>query len=543
MSIEPRWPIPKSWSWTSIGSIADVTGGGTPPANDPTNFVQDGGIAWITPADLAGYEKTFIERGRRSLSEQGYRKSAAKLLPAGAVLFTSRAPIGYCAIAANPIATNQGFKSLTLFGGISAEFARYYLRWSKQFLENFASGTTFLELSSSKVQQVPFPLPPLAEQKRIVAKLDALNARLRHAHTELTRVEALVSHYKKAVLTKFFDDGLRLIEDTGANSDKKANHLSHWKITQLGEIADVKAGITLGKKRKSDDQLLELPYLRVANVQRGWLDLREMKTVGVTAKEARALILREGDVLMNEGGDRDKLGRGWVWDGQIANCIHQNHVFRVRLKPGTIPPRYLSYYTNEFGQKHFFDEGKQTTNLASISKSKLSEMLIPVPSYGEAEEIVFHIEAAFAKIDRVADHAKYTLGLVRRLNEALLAEAFRGELVDQDQNDEPASSLLERIERHRINQPSKTKIRIPVSQGKTLDMARTIFEVLDNAKGWLSSQELFERCGVQDGSHTEDVEKLYRQLLDLYREEKIDVQEITDLSSGLKLGDRVKLRK
>jgi type I restriction enzyme S subunit len=205
--------------------------------------------------------------------------------------------------------------------------------------------------------------------------------------------------------------------------------------------------------------LLELPYLRVANVQRGWLDLREIKTIEVTAKEADALFLRQGDVLMNEGGDRDKLGRGWVWDGQIHDCIHQNHVFRVRLASGTVPPRFLSYYANEFGQKHFFDEGKQTTNLASISKSKLSAMNVPVPPFKEAIEIVRRIESAFAKIDRLAKEAKRALELVGRLDEAILAKAFRGELVPQDENDEPAEHLLERIRAEREASPKATRGR------------------------------------------------------------------------------------
>jgi type I restriction enzyme S subunit len=328
-----------------------------------------------------------------------------------------------------------------------------------QQIQVVSKGTAQPGANAVILGQVSIPLPPLAEQKRIVAKLDALSAKSARARTELARIETLVSRYKQAVLSKAFSGELTSAKFAEADGGRGLGHPEHWKQMQLGEIADIKSGITLGKKRKPNEQLLELPYLRVANVQRGWLDLREIKTIEVTAKEADALFLHEGDVLMNEGGDRDKLGRGWVWDGQIPDCIHQNHVFRVRLASGTIPPRFLSYFANEFGQKHFFDEGKQTTNLASISKSKLSAMTVPVPPLEEAREIVRRIESAFARIDRLAKEAKRALELVGRLDEAILAKAFRGELVPQDENDEPAERLLARIRAERETAPNAKRGR------------------------------------------------------------------------------------
>ena len=511
MSPEPRWSVPEGWSWTSIEDIAEVTGGGTPPANDPRNFAESEGIPWVTPADLTGYEGTYIGRGRRNLSERGYKSSAAKLLPAGAVLFTSRAPIGYCAIAANPMATNQGFKSLTLFGGISGEFVRYYLKWSKPFLESLASGTTFLELSGSKFGRAPLPLPPLAEQKRIVAKLDSLIAKSARARSELTRIENLVARYKQAVLSKAFSGELTSVVNADANRESGLSSPPNWRRMQLGEIAEIKSGITLGKKRKPDEQLLKLPYLRVANVQRGWLDLREMKTVEVTATEAEALFLREGDVLMNEGGDRDKLGRGWVWEGQIPDCIHQNHVFRVRLAPETVPPRFLSYYANEFGQKHFFDQGKQTTNLASISKSKLSAMDVPVPPFHEAEEIVRRVESAFTIVDRLKSQAERVLELLGKLDEAILAKAFSGELVPQDDGDEPADKLLERISTERAAAP---KAKPKSIRRKTIMPTAKSF-LKEKMRNWPKDGISFQQLRVEfSGSYDDLKEAVFSSLSD-----------------------------
>ena len=213
----------------------------------------------------------------------------------------------------------------------------------------------------------------------------------------------------------------------------------------LGEVAEIQSGIALGKKRAPKTQLIRRPYLRVANVQRGWLDLDEIKEIEVTEQEAGRLYLRDGDILMNEGGDRDKLGRGWIWEGQIENCVHQNHVFRVRLFDRTFPPKFVSLYANEFGQSHFFDVGKQTTNLASISKTRLSSLELRLPPADEAVEIVRRIEGAFAWIERLAAEAMSARKLIDHLDQAVLAKAFRGELVPQVPADEPASVLLGRI--------------------------------------------------------------------------------------------------
>ena len=192
-------------------------------------------------------------------------------------------------------------------------------------------------------------------------------------------------------------------------------------------------------------------------MQRGWLNLAEIKTLQVTEKEAEALYLQSGDVLMNEGGDRDKLGRGWVWQGQIENCIHQNHVFRLRPRTPQIPSRYISYYSNEFGQSYFLRSGKQTTNLASISLSKVSALPIPVAPPREMERIVQLIETAFSWLDRVAAAHENATRLLPRLDQAILTKAFRGELVPQDPHDEPASRLLERVRATRADAPVRSR--------------------------------------------------------------------------------------
>jgi type I restriction enzyme S subunit len=169
------FPIPSTWKWVRLDTVGAIIGGGTPSATEVDNFAEPGdGIPWLTPADLGGYSDLYISRGTRDLSERGSRTSSATVMPKGTVLFTSRAPIGYVAIAANPISTNQGFKSIVPYAAGSSRFIATVMKAFAPEIDAKAPGTTFKEVSGKIVAAIPFPLPPLAEQHRIVAKVDEL---------------------------------------------------------------------------------------------------------------------------------------------------------------------------------------------------------------------------------------------------------------------------------------------------------------------------------------------------------------------------------
>ncbi|MEA1940735.1 MAG: restriction endonuclease subunit S [Pseudomonadota bacterium] len=304
-------------------------------------------------------------------------------------------------------------------------------------------------------------VPPAPEQKRIAAKIDSLTAKSARARTELAKIEALVERYKAAIYLDAFTTAPDQ-SSTGELNDwtrlLSARALPpHWARVRLGDIAEIQSGIALGKKRRPDQKLIELPYLRVANVQRGHLNLTDVKSTSVTEAEAEKLLLQPGDILMNEGGDRDKLGRGWVWSGEVYRCIHQNHVFRVRLKDRDFPPKYISHFANEFGKRHFFDEGTQTTNLASISKTKLSQLPVAIPPAHEAKQIVLHLERRLRFLDTVRQACHDATQMSLRLDCSILTQAFNGQLVLQSPDDEPAIELLARIKAARDNAPKKLR--------------------------------------------------------------------------------------
>ncbi len=216
-----------------------------------------------------------------------------------------------------------------------------------------------------------------------------------------------------------------------------------------------------GSKVRPGEPTREVPYLRVANVQRGYLDLSEVKLIPATERDIRDLSLKPGDVLFNEGGDRDKLGRGWVWNGEIEECIHQNHVFRLRPLHPDLQSEFISHHGNSFGRRWFEAAGKQTTNLASINLGILRRFPVPVPPADEQKVIVDRLRGELDSVAESERAVEQGLRMASAQRQNILRAAFSGQLVPQDPNDEPASVLLERIRAQRNAAADKPAARRP----------------------------------------------------------------------------------
>ncbi|MGE3595797.1 MAG: restriction endonuclease subunit S [Dehalococcoidia bacterium] len=191
-----------------------------------------------------------------------------------------------------------------------------------------------------------------------------------------------------------------------------------WKKRRLDAVAQVRTGIAKGSKQAADP--VELPYLRVANVQAGALDLEEIKTISVDRTQVGRYSLRPGDVLMTEGGDFDKLGRGTIWTGQIDPCLHQNHVFSVRCDQSKVIPEWISWVSSShYGRRYFLLCSKQSTNLASINSSQLKAFPLPLPTLAQQKviaEIIRSAESRVATVDRLIDQKRtFKRGLMQQL--------------------------------------------------------------------------------------------------------------------------------
>ncbi|MDE2267794.1 MAG: DUF559 domain-containing protein [Betaproteobacteria bacterium] len=240
-----------------------------------------------------------------------------------------------------------------------------------------------------------------------------------------------------------------------------------WVWASLDMLGDIASGVAKGTKTNGITPTREVPYLRVANVQRGYLDLSEVKTILATQRDIEELTLMNGDVLFNEGGDRDKLGRGWVWRSEISECIHQNHVFRMRPYLPEVLPELISHHGNTFGQLWFQNAGKQTTNLASINMTMLRAFPVPVAPADEQMEILEQIRVQLDILEQQESATELAMKQSAAQRQNILRAAFAGQLVPQHPNDEPASVLLERIrsERAARKSPGKPRVHLSALQG------------------------------------------------------------------------------
>lgn len=467
---EVRWDLPASSAWASAGDIARIVGGGTPSTKIDENFAEVG-IPWLTPADLTGYEQAYISRGRRDLSEIGFASCGAQMLPAGSVLFSSRAPVGYCVIASDEVSTNQGFKSFVLEGGVIPEYVRHYLLSAKEYAESKASGTTFLELSGKRVAELAVPIAPLPEQRRIVEKVDGLTARTARARKDLDRVPTLIARYKQRLL-ELATSG-ELTADWRQKNDLPS--------PELGELSDLATEFKYGSSSKSLGEG-KVPVLRMGNIQDGKLDWADLKYTSDEA-EIEKFRLVPGDVLFNRTNSPELVGKTAMYNGD-REAIYAGYLIRVRCGP-VLMPEFLTFCLNSpSGRAYSWDVKTDGVSQSNINAKKLAAFSFLVPSMEEQAEIVQRIETAFIWLDRLAaDHAAADR-LLPKLDAAILEKAFRGELVPQDPNDEPASKLLDRIKAERAAAPKKK--RISKSKGKQMTGKKTPLkdQILADSTEW-----------------------------------------------------------
>ncbi len=253
--------------------------------------------------------------------------------------------------------------------------------------------------------------PPLDKQRRVVERIEELATQIHEAR--MLRQQAAEEA-----------DALVASE---TNSLFVGDAMHRWPTKSLGEVAEIRSGVTLG--RTLTGPVVRLPYLRVANVQDGHLDLNEMKEIEILESEAGKWKLQYGDLLLTEGGDWDKLGRGTVWREEIPNCIHQNHIFRVRTRPDEFVPEFVAkLISSPVGKAYFQEASKQTTNLASINQRQLKAFQVFQPPISEQRRIVAELDSLQTKVHALQRLQVETAAELDALLPAILHRAFKGEL-------------------------------------------------------------------------------------------------------------------
>ena len=432
--------LPNGWILAKIDYICKLIGGGTPSRNNSDYF--NGDIVWLTPTEISKNSIQKIYDSKEKITKLGLKKSSAKMIPINSVLLTSRASIGYVAIAGTNVSTNQGFASFSCNDVIFNYYLAYWLWSRKNFLESEATGTTFKEISKSKLREIQISLPPLAEQKRIVSKIESIFTRIEKMRTQLKLISEMLHKLRSSVLRQAFEGKLMpqdpddepaevVLKRIHKASEKKLvlekyNLPKKWinlELQNCVEILDNKRVPVNASQRERRRGIV--PYYGSTG-QVGWID-------DYLFDEELVLLGEDAAPFLDNFKDKAYLvsGKSWV----------NNHAHVLRGIKNLLLNKFLCYFLNQFDY-HEYVTG--TTRL-KLNQARMKAIPVLLPPLAEQKRIVSKIESIFIRIDAVERYIESTLALLDSLKNSALKQAFEGRLVPQDPDDEPAEILLQTI--------------------------------------------------------------------------------------------------
>jgi type I restriction enzyme S subunit len=411
--------INEAWPLRPLGELFEIGAGKTMSAaaragDEKTQFLRTSNVLW-DEIDLTTVDEMAIPA----------HELQGKLLKPGDLLVCEGGEIGRAAVWDGEAQTmsfqNHLHRLRPIADDVEPRFYVYFLQSGFTQLgifEGAGNKTTIPNLSRNRLAALDVPHPSIDEQRNVVRAL----AHVREAMKVHDRSLASTQELKRAAMRTLFTRGLRgeAQKETEFGPVPEA-----WIESPLDECATVQTGAAKGR-RFSDAETVEVPYLRVANVQDGHLDLSEMKQIRIRKSEIERYRLLPGDVVLTEGGDFDKLGRGFIWRGELDLCVHQNHVFAVRPHKDRLLPEFFAYLAQSaYGKAYFLKVAHKTTNLACINSTKLKAFPVPVPpTLDEQREIVAILDA----IDRKIDLHKRKRAVLDELFKALLHKLMTGEI-------------------------------------------------------------------------------------------------------------------
>jgi type I restriction enzyme S subunit len=399
--------VSKSWPIVGLGEIFEIARGGSPRPIQAFLTDDQNGLNWIMISDATQSSK-YITSTKKRIIKEGAKNS--RMVKPGDFLLTNSMSFGRPYILKTSGCIHDGWLVLSPRNGAVDSDYFYHLLGSKLVYSEFerrAAGATVKNLNIELVKGVEISLPPLREQRRIADVLDRVEALRAKRRAALAELDTLT----QAIFLDVFGDPVK-------NSRKWSEN------TILGEVAEIASGITKGRKLNGSTTR-SVPYLAVVNVQDRALDLSVVKTIDATEEEIRRLRLVRDDLLLTEGGDPDKLGRGTLWNDELPECIHQNHIFRIRITSEELSPLFVNWLVGSSrGKTYFLRAAKQTTGIATINMSQLKNFPLLLPPIDLQREFGRRVAA----VEKLKQAQRASFAELDALFASLQHRAFRGEL-------------------------------------------------------------------------------------------------------------------
>lgn len=395
----------EEWKECTLSDLGTIVGGATPSTKDSSNY-ENGSIAWITPKDLSTHTERFISHGERNITEKGLKSCSAQLMPPNSILFTSRAPIGYIAIAKNEVCTNQGFKSIVPNKDTDFMFLYYLLKYNKDNIENLGSGTTFKEVSGSTMRNVPVKVPPLPTQQKIATILSSLDDKIELNNKINTNLEQQAQALFKNWFVNFEPFGGKMPEG--------------WKECKAEEYFE----ITIGKTppRKEQEWFSE----EKTNQTMKWVSISDMGSCGLFISDSSEYLTTEAVAKFNVKvvpantiilSFKLTVGRIAITDDEMCTNEAIAH-FGTKNK---VINEYLYLYLKNFN----YQTMGSTSSIATAVNSKIIKaMPFILPDEKTINDFHLATNSLFEKI-RENQHENSTLSTIR---DTLLPKLMNGEI-------------------------------------------------------------------------------------------------------------------
>lgn len=528
--------IPETWKWVTLDDIGIVVNGGTPSTKESEFW--EGDIAWVTPSDLSNYEETYISKGRRNISKIGLQYSSAILLTKNSIIFSSRAPIGYVAITKNELATNQGFKNIILSELISSKYVYYYLKTVKELAENMASGTTFLELSTSKFKQIPFPLAPIEEQWKIVEKIEELFSELDSISNILKELNRKIKVYWYSELRSFLKGDrtrsntesvenvlikikeLRLEKKIKYNgeSDNTSNINikipKNWKLVKLSDVFinptnSISDGPFGSNLKSADFQSSGFPVLKIQNIDRNKFISKNISYISKEKlDELQKHQFNSGDIIITKLGS--PLGKACIVPKSFQVGVIVADLIRIKSSE-FINSKFLMYSLNSSYIISQIEKLSKGTTRQRVTLSDIRNLSLIFPSIQEQEDIVNKIEVLDDELQNLGSFITRTILEVDALKQKILNDAYSGDLVFNIKNDSSSKKYLSniKIEKEKYINILKEKNKL-IPKAKKMKTDLEIEDILKAKDEPITSFLLW-----QESKYKDNIEEFYKKLKEL----------------------------
>ena len=418
--------VPGNWKWIILGNLVEIRRGASPRPIKAYVTEDETGVNWIKIGDTDSGK--YITHIAEKITSEGAKKSV--FVEEGTLLLSNSMSFGRPYILKVNGCIHDGWLAITPSTAFNKEYLYYALLASEWYFEQVAVGTAVRNLNSERVAGTPVPCPPLAEQQRIVDRIEYLFAKLDEAKENAQSVLDSFETSKAAILHKAF---------TGELTAKwRAEHsveLESWEHLAYSDIGSSKLGKMLDKAKNEG---LPTPYLRNINVRWFAFDLNDVSTMLASEAEIEALSVKKGDLFICEGGEP---GRCAIWKESDSNLIFQKALHRFRPNKKVIS-EFLCYNLYFMSLSGTLEEFFTGTTIKHLTGQSLSKLPIHLPHVPEHTEIVRILDSLFAKEQQAKEAAEAVLEKIDLLKKSILARAFRGELGTNDPSEESALELL-----------------------------------------------------------------------------------------------------